>query len=193
MRVRSRVPLNRDVGCRTRCMRIAGAKGGRIAVVSGNKVVIVAMSQSQSQCRSVAVIIAMSQSRSKLQGRSRGQSCKVARNEKKEEWSIVQVASPHRKVRDEHQANTGLSEGEPRQINTVHDGMSDKYYRTQQHCYKVSYNESVAKVGKSDVNIATSAAVHILQPQRAERGRTQCTSGRPSLGNSLTDHGVQMR
>ena len=54
MRVRSRVPLDRDVGCRARRTRIAGAKGGRVAVVSGNEVVIVAMSQSQSQsqCRS---------------------------------------------------------------------------------------------------------------------------------------------
>ena len=73
----------------------------------------------------------------------------------------MQVASPHRQVRGEHQANTGLSEDEPHQINTVHDGMSNKYYRTRQHCYKVSYDESVAKVGKSDVNITTSAAVHI--------------------------------
>ena len=73
----------------------------------------------------------------------------------------MQVVSSHRQVKDEHQANTGLSKGEPHQINIVHDGMSDKYYHTQQHCYKVSYDESIAKVGKSDINIATSAAVHI--------------------------------
>ena len=73
----------------------------------------------------------------------------------------MQVVSLHRKVRDEHRANTGLSEGKPRRINTVHDGMSDKYYHTQQHCYKVSYDESIAKVSKSDVNITMSAAVHI--------------------------------
>ena len=40
--------------------------------------------------------------------------------------------------------------------------MSNKYYHTQQHYYKVSYDESVAKVGKLDANIATSAAAHIL-------------------------------
>ena len=39
--------------------------------------------------------------------------------------------------------------------------MSDKYYCTQQHCYKVSYDEPIAKVSKSDVNITMSAAVHI--------------------------------
>ena len=65
-------------------------------------------------------------------------------------------------MRDEHWVNTGLSKGEPRRINTVHDGMSNKYYHTRQHCYKVSYDESVAKVGKSDVNIIMSAAAHIL-------------------------------
>ena len=105
----------------------------------------------------------------------------------------MQVASPHRKVKDEHQANTGLSKGEPRRINTVHDGMSDKYYCTRQHCYKVSYDESVTKVGKLDVNITMSAAAHILQPQHAKRGHMQCMSGWLSLGNSLTDCGVQMR
>ena len=39
--------------------------------------------------------------------------------------------------------------------------MSNKYYHTQQHCYKVSYDESIAKVSKSDVNIVMSAAAHI--------------------------------
>ena len=71
---------------------------------------------------------------------------------------------PHRQVRDEHQVNTRLSKGEPCQINSVHDGMFNKYYCTQQHYYKVSYNESVAKVGKLDTNIVMSAAVHIPQP-----------------------------
>ena len=76
----------------------------------------------------------------------------------------MQVALLHRQVRDEHQANTGLSKDEPRRINTVHDRMSDKYYCTQQHCYKVSYDKSITKVSKSDVNTTTSAAVHILRP-----------------------------
>ena len=71
--------------------------------------------------------------------------------------------------------------------------MSDKYYCTQQHYYKVSYDESITKVSKSDKNIATSAAAHILQPQHAEHGHTQCTLGQLSLGNSLTDHDAQMR
>ena len=96
-------------------------------------------------------------------------------------------------MRNEHWVNTGLSEGEPHQINTVHDGMSDKYYHTRQHCYKVSYDEPVAKVGKSDANIAMSAAAHIPRPRRAKRGRTQCVSGWLSLGDSLTDRSVQMR
>ena len=73
----------------------------------------------------------------------------------------MQVTSLHRQVRNEHWANTGLSKGKPHRINTEHDGMSDKYYCTQQHYYKVSYNESVTKVSKSDANIMTSAATHI--------------------------------
>ena len=100
---------------------------------------------------------------------------------------------PHRQVRDEHLANTRLSKGEPHRINTVHDGMSDKYYHTRQHCYKVSYDKSIAKVSKSDVNITMSAAMHILRPQHAECSRMQCVSGQLSLGGSQTDCNAQMR
>ena len=71
--------------------------------------------------------------------------------------------------------------------------MSNKYYRTQQHCYKVSYDKSITKVGKLDVNIATSAAAHIPQPRHAKRGHMQCVLGQLSLGDSLIDRGVQMR
>ena len=89
----------------------------------------------------------------------------------------MQVVLLHRQVRDEHQANTGLSKGEPCQINTVHDGTSDKYYHTQQHYHKVSYDESIINVSKSDANIVTLAAVHILRPQHAKHSHMQCMSG----------------
>ena len=80
MQVRSRVPLDRNVGCRTRRTQVAGVKDGRVAVVSGSEAVIVAMSQSQSQCCSrnrkvtVKVKVARSQGMSR---RKDGVSCKL--------------------------------------------------------------------------------------------------------------------
>ena len=44
------MPLNHDVRCHAHRTQIAGAKDGHVTVVSGNEVVIVAMSQLQSQC-----------------------------------------------------------------------------------------------------------------------------------------------
>ena len=86
MQVRSRVPLNRDVGCRACHTWIAGAKGGCVTVVSGNEVVIVAMSQSQSQSQSqchscnrkVAVVVEVARSqgmRRRKDGVSRKSHC----------------------------------------------------------------------------------------------------------------------
>ena len=64
MRVRSRVPLDHDVGCRARRMWVAGVKGGRVAVVSGNEVIIVAMSQSQCRSRNRKVTVEVEVARS---------------------------------------------------------------------------------------------------------------------------------
>ena len=49
MQVRSQVPLDHDVRCHTHHTQVTGVKDGRVTVVSGNKVVIVAMSQLQLQ------------------------------------------------------------------------------------------------------------------------------------------------
>ena len=65
------MPLNHNVGCHVHHTQIAGVKDGHITVVSRNKVVIVTMSQLQSQCCSrnhkVAVVVEVA----RLQGMRR--------------------------------------------------------------------------------------------------------------------------
>ena len=73
MQVRSRVPLDRDVGCHVHHMWVAGAKDGRVAMVSGNEVVIVAMLQLQLQlqCHSCNRKVAVKVEVARLQGMRR--------------------------------------------------------------------------------------------------------------------------
>ena len=79
------MPLNHDVGCCARHTQIAGVKDGRIAVVSGSEVVIVAMSQLQLQLQccshncKVAVVVKVARSQG-MKRRKNGVLCKSRRH-----------------------------------------------------------------------------------------------------------------